>query len=230
MPTDRILRVLQTRAQTRAYYDRISRVYDLLAEHSEGPIRRQGLERLALQPGERVVEIGSGTGRCVVDAAKSASSALVYAVDISLGMLGQTRRALTLADARAFLICADAAALPFVNGFADAVFMSFTLELFDTPEIPCILAECSRVLKPGGRIVVVGMTREGGPDLLVEGYEWAHLHFPNFVDCRPIHVAQSLEEARFAINSKEIAHMWLPIEIVAARKNARIESWFAQAP
>lgn len=214
MGTKGVLRVFNTRAQTRAYYDRISKVYDVLAEHSEGPVRRKGLEFLALRPGERVVEIGSGTGHCVVDCVKT--GAQVYAVDLSFGMLEQTRGALHSAGASATLLCADAAALPLPKAFADAMFLSFTLELFDTPEIPRVLAEFRRVLKPGGRIVVVGMSKEGGPDFLVEGYEWAHLHFPNYVDCRPIHVAQTLQEAGFTVTAKEIVYMWLPVEVVAA--------------
>jgi len=61
-----VLRVLQTKDETRAFYDKISGVYDLLAEHSEGPVRQTGLDRLALAPGERVLEIGYGTGHCLV--------------------------------------------------------------------------------------------------------------------------------------------------------------------
>jgi hypothetical protein len=40
--------------ETRAFYDKISAVYDLLAEHSEGPVRQMGLDKLALTPERRV--------------------------------------------------------------------------------------------------------------------------------------------------------------------------------
>ena len=64
-----ILRVFQSKTETKAFYDKISHVYDLLAEHSEGPIRRAGLEILDAQPGEKVLEIGFGTGHCLVSLA-----------------------------------------------------------------------------------------------------------------------------------------------------------------
>jgi ubiquinone/menaquinone biosynthesis C-methylase UbiE len=66
-----VLRVLQSKEETRAFYDKISGVYDVLAEHSEGPVRQIGLDKLALAPGERVLEIGYGTGHCLVQLAKA---------------------------------------------------------------------------------------------------------------------------------------------------------------
>ncbi|MCD6371912.1 MAG: hypothetical protein J7L39_04340 [Candidatus Aenigmarchaeota archaeon] len=49
--------------------------------------------------------------------------------------------------------------------------MSFTLELFDTPEIPKILTEIKRVLKPKGRLGIISMPKEDENSLLLKLYE-----------------------------------------------------------
>jgi demethylmenaquinone methyltransferase/2-methoxy-6-polyprenyl-1,4-benzoquinol methylase len=93
--------------------------------------------------------------------------------------------------------------------------MSFTLELFDTPEIPVILEEIKRVLKFNGRLGIVSMSREEGTSILFKLYEWAHKKFPNYADCRPIYVEQSLREAGFKIiNKRKVKVFGLPLEIV----------------
>jgi len=217
-----VARVLQSKEEARAFYNKISAVYDLLAEHSEGPVRQAGLNKLALAPGERVLEIGFGTGHSLVQLAQAVGpEGRVFGIDLSEGMRAQTQERLEKEQliSRVQLLCGDAAHLPYAGGSMDAVFMSFTLELFDTPEIPRVLAECKRVLRSGGRIGVVALTKEGPEGFAVEAYEWSHRHFPNLLDCRPIFVRRTLEAAGFSIRDATIAKMWVPVEIVVAGKD-----------
>lgn len=216
-----VLRVLQSKDETRAFYDKISGVYDLLAEQSEGPVRKAGLDKLAVAQGERVLEIGYGTGHCLVQLAEAVGpEGKVFGIDLSEGMRKRARERLEKEHVldRVELSCGDATHLAYADVSMDAVFMSFTLELFDSPEIPKLLAECKRVLRIGGRIGVVAITKEGKQGFAVEAYEWTHQHFPNLLDCRPIFVRRELEYAGFMIRDATITKMWVPVEIVVAKK------------
>ena len=217
------LRVFQTKGQTRAFYNKISRFYDLLSDRSEAPMRRDGLDLLKAAKGEAVLEIGFGTGHSLVALARAVGPrGKVFGLDLSDKMLKLARANLARAGLleRSRLRCGDATELPYANASLDVVFMSFTLELFDTPEIPKVLRECKRVLRPGGRIVVIGMSKEGGHDPLIGVFEWTHKHFPNFLDCRPIYVREALAKAGFKISKALKKHMWVPVEIILGVKES----------
>jgi ubiquinone/menaquinone biosynthesis C-methylase UbiE len=227
-----ILRVFQAKTQTKAFYNKISHVYDLLSDRSEAPMRKAGLALLKAAPGEKVLEIGFGTGHCLAELAKAVGvRGTIFGLDLSDGMLKLARRHLAQAGVleRVRLRCGDASRLPYPAAGLDAIFMSFTLELFDTPEIPQVLAECRRTLRPGGRLVVVGMSKEGPNDPMVRAFEWTHRHFPKFLDCRPIYVRRALEEAAFKIRKALLKHMWVPVEIVLGAKPRTAEPQSALA-
>jgi len=218
-----VLRVLQSKDETRAFYDKIAHVYDLLAEHSEAPVRQAGLHMLDVQPGQTVLEIGFGTGRCLLELAPSVGvRGKVYGIDLSEKMrdISHARLEDQGLEDRVELRCGDALHLPYPDRSMDGVFMSFTLELFDTPEIPVVLSECRRVLRTGGRIVVVGMSRAVPGGVVTEVFEWTHRHFPNYLDCRPILVRQALEDAGFHIAESQTVSMWVKVEIVSGLKDA----------
>jgi ubiquinone/menaquinone biosynthesis C-methylase UbiE len=144
-----------------------------------------------------------------------------YGIDIYSGMLEVSRKKLVKAGLmnRVELYCGDATEMPYDDAKFDAVFSSFTLELFDTPEIPKVLSEITRVLRPKGRFGLVSMSKEEGNSFITRLYEWFHTKFPEYIDCRPIYIEQSLKDAGLEIKHKEKMKMFgLPIEIVIAEK------------
>lgn len=217
-----ILRVNRSREQARESYNRISRWYDLLGGQSEKKYRSEGLRLLDVKPGEKVLEIGFGTGQVVIALAHSVGAdGRVYGIDISDGMLGVATGRVSKAglEDRVELRRGDATELPYEGNFFDAAFMSFTLELFDNPDIPVVLRECMRVLKPGGRLAVVSMSAYGPEGTVVKLYKWVHSSFPNLVDCRPIFARKEMMETGFTIRDDELLTMWdLPVEVVLADK------------
>ncbi len=188
----------------------------------EGRLLDQAVARLDVRSGERVLEIGCGTGRGLVQLSRAAGlTGKVWGIDLSEVMLRIARRRVDRAGlgGRVELGQADAKEIPCAGQSFDAVFMSFTLELFDTPDIPRVLAECRRVLRGRGRLGAVALSRRGEPGLAVRLYEWAHDKMPSVVDCRPILVEDSIREAGFTIAG--VVHRslsGLPVEIVMSTK------------
>lgn len=215
-----ILPVPRTKGDAKRTYDRISRYYDYLAGPFERKYAEMALEHLSIGKGETVLEIGFGTGRCLKRITESVGpKGKTYGIDISTGMMEITKKRLEKADLedRVKLFCGDAASLPFDDSTFNAVFMSFTLELFDTPEIPKVLEQIKRVLKPDGRLAVVSISKENGESIFLRLYEWTHNKWPKYVDCRPIYVEQSLIDAGYQIKSKERVKIFrLPAEIIVA--------------
>jgi len=223
MPSEEreISRVKRSKEEAKDSYDRMSKWYDLMAKPEKKYVMR-GVEKLDINEGENVLEIGFGTGDALLSLAKNVGeSGLVYGIDISEGMLEVAQSKLDKAGLanRTNLILGDASKLPFDANFFNALFMSFTLELFDTPDIPVLLQECKRVLKTGGRLGVVAISDIDDDNFMMKLYKWAHLKFPSYVDCRPIFTQEELQKSGFNIKSTERHTMWdLPVDIVIAVK------------
>ena len=217
-----IWQVNRPREKARISYNRISRWYDFFAGSSEKKYRDAGLQKLDVREGDKVLEIGFGTGHCILALVGLVGDlGKVCGIDISEGMCKVTFKRIKQAGLleRVELYCSDACALPFKEGSFDKIFMSFTLELFDTQDIPLVLRECKRVLKSEGKIGIVAMSMKCEDNIMMKLYKWFHDKFPNLVDCRPIYVKKSLDNADFGIIESEELKMWgLLAEIVVGKK------------
>ncbi len=203
-------------------YDALSRWYSLLSDRSEGPLRKECLNRLRLQTGEAILEIGPGPGTDLpVMAARVGITGSVCGLDLSRGMLRVCRRNLPR-DTRASsirLIQGDGLRLPFRAGMFDVVVLSFTLELFSEDEIPQVLHEAARVMRGKGRLGTVSLSNRHPDELATRAYWRAHRALPAIVDCRPIDAAAFLAAHGYELTENVERSMWgLRVAILVARK------------
>jgi ubiquinone/menaquinone biosynthesis C-methylase UbiE len=111
-------------------------------------------EILSPQPGERVLEVGPGSGYYSLHAARWLEpDGTLEVLDIQQEMLEHTmRRAQTLSISNIIPTRGDAQALPYPDGRFDAAYLVATLG--EVPDKERALHELGRVLKPGGRLLV----------------------------------------------------------------------------
>jgi len=157
----------------RAIFDRIAPRYDLVNRIMtlglDQSWRRAALDAVALKPGERVVDLATGTGDLA--ALAHARGARVVGVDFAEGML----RAACRRRPRGLFVQADGGRLPFRDASVSVVTCGFALRNFT--DLDGVFAECARILAPGGRLVLLEVD-EPRSRLL----RWGHsLHFRHIV-------------------------------------------------
>ncbi len=140
---------------------RISKVYDVLAPVYGRVVpglyelaTSRAAQRLSAGGPATILEVGVGPGHILTAVGRRNKSALTVGVDVSRGMLNQSKRRLKKRNVQAKLVLGDAVQLPFRDGSFEGVVTSFLLDLFRQEQIPDALREMCRVLAPGGRIVV----------------------------------------------------------------------------
>jgi SAM-dependent methyltransferase len=132
-------------------YEDISRTIADAIEHA--------VERLEPAPGERILDLATGTGWASRLVAQRSRASVVTGVDIADRMLEAAR---ALAAAAALPIdyhVADAEALPFEAGAFDGVISTFGVMFTSKPDVAA--RELARVVRPGGRLVLATWTPDG---------------------------------------------------------------------
>ena len=221
MPEEDIRPVKRDKEEAKKFYDKFSCCYDLFIGKFEEKYRNRGLEALKVEKGDKVLEIGFGTGESILLLAeKVGEEGMVYGVDISSRMFNITLDKIKKAglEDRVELFCSDGAEFKYELNFFEKIFISFTLELFSAKEIRKVLDNCWQMLKSEGKIAIVALSRQKN-NLAVKSYEILHDKFPVYFDCRPIYVSKSLKKANFEIVKEELNSMFgLPLEIVIGNK------------
>ena len=152
--------LLEADAFARRTYDAVAPVYDeylhLTFEtfsSDETQVRNHMVDRLLVKPGQRILEVGAGTGRTsLFIAERLEGKGRVVLHDISRGILEKARVNLCNERIERSFVVSNAVYLPFADGAFDSVFHFGGLNMFS--DVKRSLAEMVRVVKPGGRVVV----------------------------------------------------------------------------
>src|SRR6476661_2434499 len=132
-------------------YDKLAIVYDFTFGPTLHPGRLQAIERMDIQPGERVLEVGVGTG---INLSLYPKNCSVIGIDFSESMLEIARERAARKDIRNVrLLQMDAADLKFADNSFDIVYAPYVISV--VPDPVKVAHDMRRVCRPGGRMSVL---------------------------------------------------------------------------
>ncbi len=209
--------------QIRKNYDRLSGWYDLIEGWGEKSICVNAINLINVQSGEKVLEIGSGTGLNLLRISQAVERCEITGLDLSYKMCQQSKmKASRKKDSTVKFVNGNAIQLPFPENHFDVLFMLFTLEIIPDEYLSFAMSECGRVLKSSGRLCIVAISKEKMSRMMMRLYLWSVQHFPDIVDCRPIDLESILKNAGFVSSINKFHSLWgLPVRILLANKSSR---------
>jgi ubiquinone/menaquinone biosynthesis C-methylase UbiE len=184
-------------------YDLLAPIYDVWAGCTEVRARRRAIELAGLRDGETVLEVAIGTGLLLKAVIDSGWQGKPIGIDLSRAMLGRASRRLSPGKGSPLALCrADARRLPFASSTFDVIISTYLLDLLREDEIESVLSEFRKVIKPGGRAVLVQMGDQSR--LVNKAWMWLYHHAPALVGgCRPVEIRHSLGVAGWRVEEFE---------------------------
>lgn len=207
-------------------YNRRGWIYSKTVAAMEWEYHLEALDQANLQPGEKVLEVAVGPGLTAVEIARRVGKDVFFSgMDISTGMLALTERHLRSSGFSQFVLKeGNATQIPYSSNTFDVLYNGYMLDLIPEEEMPGILAEFKRVLKPGGRMILLNMSKADQETVLFREKLYQFLP-PKLVlylmgGCRPV----LMEDLTLRTGFHQVQRTYLggkaPSEIVTAAKPA----------
>ena len=207
-----------TQAEIPGVYDSLSRFYDIWSNMAESKARTRAIELADVSDGQDVMEVAVGTGLAFIEIVKKNPNGINIGVDISQGMLQKAQKRLGgLTNARYELKIGNAFNLEEENEQFDLIMNSYMFDLISYAEMDAVIKEFKRVLKPGGKLVLVNMTE--GEKFGSRIYSLIYRISPKaFGGCRGVMLAEKLQEHGFDVKLREYHQQLLfPSEVILSK-------------
>ena len=200
-------------------YDLIASIYDVFGILAESKARRRAIEVASIRNGERVLEVAFGTGLNIVEILKRNPEGWVDGIDVSTKMTEKTKKRISRIGQKNFsLHLGDCRHLPFADETFDLLMNQYLLDILPVDDFLPLLLEFKRVLKHGGRMVLVHMTK--GEKWINQIYEKIYkMKPPLLAGCRGVLAKTFLEEIGFNNFQREfVSQLGFPSEVIKGTK------------
>lgn len=212
-----VLPAAMTKTRVASLYRRIAFGYDAWAWLTERKARDRCLELAAIADGEAVLEVAVGTGLAFEKILKSNPSGSNEGIDLTEAMLRRAeRRAVRCGTGNYRLRIGDAYHLDFADQTFDVLVNNYLFDLLPEEDFPAMLNEFKRVLKQGGRLAMVNMTK--GERWYNGIWEGIYRINPALLGgCRGVELLAYLNACGFTETRREyLSQLTFPSEIVYA--------------
>ena len=201
-------------------YKKVASMYDLWARLTETKARKRCMELASIRDGESVLEVAVGTGLAFVEILGANPTGKNEGIDLTEEMLSQAKqKAEKLGIINYSLRIGDAYDLEFPDSSFDVVINNYMFDLLPEEDFSVVLSEFTRVLRPGGRLAMVNMTKS--EHWYNSGWELLYRMNPAWMGgCRGVFLKPYLESAGFVdINREFTSQMTFPSEVVYGVKS-----------
>ena len=198
-------------------YDRTVWFYDVWATLTETKAHHRAIELANIHDAIAILDVAVGTGRLFNQIVERNPNGRNIGIDISKGMLAKAKSRLSKQpNSNYSLGIGSAFDITMENNSIDILFNNYMFDLITFDQINLIIDEFSRVLKPGGKLVLVNMTKseQFGAGL----YERIYRISPTIMGgCRGVQLSNLLTEHNFIIENREyVQQMLFPSELILA--------------
>ena len=201
-------------------YDSLSKTYDIWGKLAETKARNRALELADIHDGQNILEVAVGTGLAFYEIVKKNPNGTNTGIDISPGMLKKAeKRLLGLSNANYQLKIGNAFKIEEAAEHFDLLVNSYMFDLIAFKEMDGVLMEFKRVLKKGGKLILVNMT--AGESFGSGIYSLIYRISPKlFGGCREVGLSDKLQQNGFDILAREYHQQLLfPSEVILALRN-----------